>query len=148
MTTGGTAKSGATGFPGDDNYQAAPAGELDPELAKLLDLGLAKGWLPRPGDKVGGTLVDRYTGESDYGIYPILEIEQANGEVIAVHGFHTVLRGQIERKDPQPGDRVGVTYYGPQDADKARKGSPAEMYRLVVIPAVRPAPTAVSDEPF
>ena len=147
MTTGGKSdKTGAVGFEGDENYEpGAPAPEVDPELAALLDKGLAKGWLPQPGDKVGGVLIDRYDGTSDYGEYPILEIEQSNGEVIAVHGFHRVLRSQIERKDPRLGDKVGVHYYGLHDRNRAGQSPPA-MYKLVVIAA--PRPVDPDREPF
>lgn len=76
-----------------------------------LEQGFAPGWRPEAGDQIVGTIVDISEGEGDYGPYPIVTIETADGD-LAVHAFHTVLRKELAAKRPVEGDRVGIKYLG------------------------------------
>lgn len=70
----------------------------------------APGWRPEVGDEVIGTVVDVTTGENEYGKYPIITLKRDDGSLVAVHGFHTVLRNQFKRARPRVGEQVGVRY--------------------------------------
>lgn len=103
----------------------------DDELAKLLDQPVAKGWVPQPGDKVTGTVIDVDTATSEYGEYPLIEVQRPDGSTVAVHAFHTVLKKRIESKRPKIGDRIGIVYFG---KDEGGKFGGFENYKVVVMP--------------
>jgi hypothetical protein len=86
-----------------------------------------QGWRPQPGDSLVGTLIDVEERESDYGgVYPMLIIETDDGDEVAVHCFHTVLKNEVARQKPASGDRIGIRY-------KGRVGDAKyESYRVVV----------------
>lgn len=92
----------------------------------------AEPWKPSPGDKLTGTVasVEIFTGQ--YGDYPLLLVVGDDGTENAVHAFHTVLRSELARKQPKPGDRIGIKYVG-KDTEKGY-----ERYR-VVLDSERPA---------
>lgn len=104
-------------------------------------------WRPSPGDKVIGEITELDTRQSDYGDpYTIVTVVTEEGEEIAIHGFHTMLRNAIERKQPQVGDRFGVAYFGP--AEKTVEGMhPAERYRVIVERAAGNPPPAAPPGP-
>lgn len=52
------------------------------------------------------------------GDVPYLEIEEKDGHIWSVRGYHTVLRNQIEKHDPQVGDLVALKYLGEKDNKK------------------------------
>jgi len=52
------------------------------------------------------------------GEVPMLEIEESDGHVWSVRAYHTVLRNQIEKHDPEVGDLVAVKYLGEKDNKK------------------------------
>jgi hypothetical protein len=103
----------------------------DDELAKLLDQPAAKGWLPKPGDKVTGIVVDVDTATSEYGEYPLIEVQRPDGSTVAVHAFHEVLKKRIASKKPKIGDRIGIVYFG---KDEGGKYGGFENYKVVVMP--------------
>lgn len=108
-------------------------------LANRLD-NFPEPWKPEPGDKLIGELVDFDTRESEYGDpYPILTVLAGDGSTMdgepisgehAWHAFHTMSRGEVQRKQPQIGEHVGISYYG---EGRAAEGMNApKRFRLLV----------------
>jgi hypothetical protein len=104
-------------------------------LAERLD-STAEGWKPSPGDKLIGTVVEVDERTSHYGAYPLVVVETDDGDEVAVHGFHTVLKNELARKRPAPGDLLGIVYQG-RDTERNY-----EKYR-VVLERATPQPDAV-----
>jgi hypothetical protein len=108
------------------------------DLQKLIELVQKDviAWRPDPGDYVAGTLRDvSESSEGDFGSYIILLIEKADGTLVQVHCFHTVLRRDIERRlqrgTLKTGDQIAILYVG--ESDNPGKGkSAANLYRVVV----------------
>lgn len=102
----------------------------------------AEGWRPDPGDKIQGTIVDITTRDSEYqdDTYPVLEIKnELDGEYIAVHAFHSVLKREISNQKPEVGDRIGIKYFGKVTGKRTdTKGRPVEFekYKVVVDRAI------------
>ena len=69
-------------------------------------------WKPKPGDVLVGKVVSITEGEAGYGPYPLLEVEADDGAVRSVHAFHTVLKNELARLRPRPGERLGILYKG------------------------------------
>jgi hypothetical protein len=92
----------------------------------------AEAWRPNPGDKLIGTVVDVDLRASDYGDpYPIVTVQRDDGTEAAFHGFHTVARRELAKKQPQFGDQIGIKYVG--KGEPAKPGmSGAELYKIVV----------------
>jgi hypothetical protein len=117
-----------------------------------LDREPAAGWRPEKGDQVVGTIVE--IGEApgtDWGPYPVLTIDKSDGTgEVAVHAFHSVLKREIEAKQPTEGDKIGIRYLGKAQGAKQEY----ESYR-VVLERVTPrstgtpaaAPAAASSTP-
>jgi len=83
-------------------------------------------WMPEPGDKIVGRIVELSTLESQYGEYPLIIVATDDGREFAIHCFRTVLKNEVAKKRPQIGDRIGVKYFGKQP-DKDFHG-----YKLVL----------------
>lgn len=75
----------------------------------------AEGWKPTAGDVVTGKLQDVVMVEGGYGAYPMLVLERSDGSEVNVHAFHDVLRNELVRKRPQPGDELTIKYLGKVD---------------------------------
>jgi len=90
-------------------------------------------WKPSPGDIVEGRLLDVELYEGKFGSYPLMNIETETGDVVGVHCFHTVLRSEMGRKRPAPGDQVAIKFVGTEP------GKSYASYKLVVERAT-PAP--------
>lgn len=86
----------------------------------------AEGWRPEVGDKVIGTIVELDETDGGFGTYPVVTILTDEGDEVAVHGFHTVLKNELAKKRPKVGDRIGISYGG-----KA-KGKSYERYRVIL----------------
>lgn len=91
-------------------------------------------WRPEPGDKIYGKVVDISENQGEYEPYPLLEIETADGAMVAVHAFHTVLKSELAKKRPSPGDSIGIKYLG------KTAGKDYEGYRVIID---RAAPTPI-----
>jgi hypothetical protein len=74
-------------------------------LSERLD-NFAQAWKPEVGDKLIGEITDLDERENEYGVYPIVTIVTDEGEELAVHGFHTVLRNELAKRRPRVGDRI------------------------------------------
>ena len=82
-----------------------------------LELGSAPAWRPdqEDADLLVGTVVDIDRGTSEYEPYPLLTIEKEDGSgQVAVHAFHTVLKNELIRQQPQIGERIGIKFLGEQ----------------------------------
>jgi hypothetical protein len=88
-----------------------------------------EGWRPEEGESLTGKVVSVDTRPSDYGDdYPLVEVERENGEVVAVHGFHSVLKRELARLRPAPGDTIGIKYFGKAQG----RNQTYEKYRVIV----------------
>lgn len=87
------------------------------KLNELLDRE-AKSWKPNKGDKLVGTVIDRVEIQGDYDPYVMLTVETATGELFNVHCFHNTLRMEVQRRDPQQGDEIGIKYNGKQEGGR------------------------------
>jgi hypothetical protein len=61
--------------------------------------------------------VSTITQDAKYGggEKPYLEIEAADGTLWSVRGYATVLANQIEKNNPQVGDRIAILHRGEKD---------------------------------
>lgn len=108
--------------------------EADPEMLDLLS-HVAVAWMPEVGDKLIGEVVGRFTRtDGRWGPYEVIEIQTASGAVIAWHAFGTVGQSSVARRNPQPGDRIGITCLTPIETDK---GNPYRNYQIIVRKPVR-----------
>ena len=107
-------KTPATSLPAYEKSGTGAARADDP-------FDFAPGWRPEPGSTVTGEVVSVDLGENKWGSYPIVTVVQDDGEKIAIHGFHTVLRNALERARPMPGARMAVRYVGLVTEDKKGK---------------------------
>jgi hypothetical protein len=95
-------------------------------------------WDPAPGDKVAGEVVQvqrydsKFTGEE----YPVVDLltDPDNLTGVRIYGSRTVLGNELDRLQPQPGDRLAVKYAGMVE----NKGVEYHSYR-VVLDRVTPA---------
>lgn len=95
------------------------------DLTDRLDADYPPAWRPKPDEKIVGTVLEvEMFDRGEYQPYPILTLDTGQGNV-AVHCFHTVLKNELAKKAPQPGDRLGIKYLGKSD-----KGY--ESYRVVM----------------
>jgi hypothetical protein len=103
----------------------AKATETDP-------FDFAEGWQPEPGSTVIGKVDTLDVGENQYGRYPIVTIVQDNGERLAIHAFHTVLRNAFKKTRPIPGVKIAVRYVGEVTEDKqgAKLATPYHGYQV------------------
>jgi hypothetical protein len=112
-------------------------------------------WDPEPGDKVAGEVVQvqryesKFTGEE----YPVVDLV-TDADTLAgvrIYGSRTVLGNELDRLQPQPGDRLAVKYVGMVE----NKGVEYHSYRVVLDRAqpapprlaVVPPPVMADDEP-
>jgi hypothetical protein len=105
----------------------------------------AEAWRPEPNDELIG-IVRRYNmRKMDDGTeYPIVTVEQEDGQKFAWHAFHSVGRNQLEEDKPRPGDEMGVRYLGKVDGKDG--GYDYHSYR-VAVDHKTPEPPAGSDQP-
>jgi hypothetical protein len=112
-------------------------------------------WEPTPGDKVAGEVVQvqrfdsKFTGEE----YPVVDLVTDPDTLagVRIYGSRTVLGNELDRLQPQPGDRLAVKYIGLVE----NKGVEYHSYRVVLDPAqsapprlaVVPPVVTAGDEP-
>ena len=121
--------------PVDTSRRYQPTGEIRPEdkgLLDLLDRDIVV-WIPEVGDKIIGKLIAKTTAKSEYGEYPLLELDTADGALVQVHAFGTIFANEIERRNPSIGDRVGIQYV--KDLPNPNGKQPMKQFRVVVQPA-------------
>lgn len=73
----------------------------------------AEPWIPEEaGEHIFGEVEEVSTREGDFGEYTVVTLLTADGSVVSVAGFGTVLAGKLAELDPQPGDSLGVKFRG------------------------------------
>jgi hypothetical protein len=102
----------------------------DKDKATQYDYDFAPAWMPKAGDVLEGTVASIDSGNSAYGVYPIVTVEQEDGEKRAVHCFHTTIRGQLGRIQPKVGDPIGIKYLGKKQSS-TNKDRKYDAYRVV-----------------
>lgn len=104
-------------------------------LEERLEAGLAPAWRPdkEDPDLIVGTVIEGTIGNNEYGSYPIItvELEDGSGQK-AIHGMQTVLRNELIRQQPKPGERIGVKYLGEQPTKPGSKFKSYTGYRVKV----------------
>lgn len=123
-------------------------------IKERLDEGREKSEAWRPseaGDELIGEVkkVGSWTS-ADYpeqGPYPIITVEQENGERLAFHGFHTVAKDQIAEEKPEPGDQIGIRYLGFVDTPQSTYAGYHNYHVVSERPAgwTPPSPEAVAE---
>lgn len=98
--------------------------ELDLLDAITEDQGDA--WMPADDDEqpkgIQGKVISVSSVETDQkyggGSVPLIEIQEKDGHVWSVRGYHLVLRNQLEKADPQVGDTIAIKYLGEKENKK------------------------------
>lgn len=83
-------------------------------LEERLEAGFAEAWRPDKEDSkvLIGEIVEISKRSTEYGVYPIVTVRQEDGTEKAIHGLHAVLKNELIRQRPQPGEKIGVRYDG------------------------------------
>lgn len=89
-----------------------------PQPATEPDPSTNNDWDPSPGESIVGQVHDRETFETKYGDRVVLSIATGDGDVTRVPCFRTHLRELLAVNDPQPGDGVAISYFGPNAGEK------------------------------
>lgn len=116
-----------------------------------MNLDQAAGWKPEVGDVLVGEVLDvtRAVNFNQDGYYPIITIkpdrgssrpinsvdeDYSQGDPVAIHGFHTVLRNRLIELKPLVGERIGIKYVSAteQTGEKGRKGNKPAVYNVRV----------------
>jgi hypothetical protein len=102
-------------------------------LREQADREHAPAWRPtQAGEEVAGVVTAiRPRVHTAFGPVPVVELARLDdGQPIAVWAVHTVLKNELVRQRPAPGEMVLIRYCGPVTPDA---GGPAyESYRVVV----------------
>jgi len=82
----------------------------------LQDLEMSiTSWRPQPGDAVAGTIVAMSDFDGQYGTYPTVTLDTGGPELVMIHAFHAVLKGELARLKPVLGDTLGIKFLGKVD---------------------------------
>lgn len=85
------------------------------------------------GDTLEGELVDIDASWSDVrndgSYYPLLTVKTIDGSELKVHCFGAVLFNEIEKRRPEIGDHIVITYLGTGEV-KTKGQNPPELYRV------------------
>lgn len=117
------------------------------DLNETLAIRTARGWRPQPGETLEATLVALEKREGDYGAYPCLIYRTDEGQYVAVHAFHDVLKDEYAKLhaagQTQPGRRHTVHYAGRQASKNiGPDGKPRQYESYVVLDTTDGAPQA------
>jgi hypothetical protein len=85
------------------------AKDLRSRIDELSDAPVTS-WRPEPGEVLVGTLLDIDVRDTKFEArVPVLTIRNDdNGEIVECWGLHTVLRSELSKKRPQPGERLAI----------------------------------------
>ena len=88
-----------------------PPSDIDAMLDSADDYAAA--WIPeKAGDQITGTVVSRSSRDGGYGDYPIVTIQPAKGDALAVHATNVAIKAKVLEKNPQAGDEIGIRFLG------------------------------------
>lgn len=87
------------------------------DFASTLDAGLPQAWRPDQGGEDNpnpliGTFVDMTSASTAYGPCWVATVRLEDGSERAVWLMHTVLRNEMARAKPKPGEKIGIKYHG------------------------------------
>jgi len=104
------------------------------------------------GDGVEGVVVavDMRVHDNHPEGYPIVTVRQEDGTPIAIHGMMTVLKNEINKLDPKPGDTFAAIYDGKKVSGGGRQFHAfrvAHVRGTGSVPTV-PVPAAVVNSPW
>lgn len=106
-------------------------------LADRLDQDNAPSWRPDDAKAEGvhdnpliGKFVGMDQGSTAYGPCWIMTVEKEGGEEVAVWLFHEVLKNELARVRPKPGETLGIKYVGKTKPKGG--GNPFHNYRVKV----------------
>jgi len=119
------------------------------DLADQFGKPFAPGWRPAIHEVLQGivTGLSSRNGYNDVE-YPIVIVQTADGNEVAIHGFHAVLRSQLAENNPAVGDRIALRYEGRIRA-KAEGHDPYHGYSFAIERnAVAAEPSTDDDIPF
>lgn len=108
--------------------------QVEDPIDREIRIRTAPAWLPPVGSRLTSTVVTIRIGQSEWGVYPVLIVEDANGTMHSIHAFHTLLRNQLKELRPMPGTLITVAYIGKvtRTEDEVAKGK-NEYHNYVVI---------------
>lgn len=78
----------------------------------------AAAWMPEEGATVRATVIGLEMRGSDFGEYPCVIYRKNDGEVFAVHAFHTILRERLAELKTKIGVEQYITYEGQKTSRK------------------------------
>lgn len=108
---------------------------------RLLKEG-AEGWTPEPGDTLIGVVDSiKASQPNEYGIYPIVTLVLEDNSMVAVHCFHSILKGRLLEKRPAPGERIAILYSGEKESKKADSRGVKRTYHNYAVVVDRPTDT-------
>ena len=97
------------------------SGSLLDELRLIPDEEESETWLPEEvGEGIEGKVLKRYSVTSDhkdtetgeYPVCPVVVVDVGGGDLWKITGYRKVLREEMDRCDPQPGDLFAAIYRG------------------------------------
>jgi hypothetical protein len=100
-----------------------PAQDLRRDLRRRIrdmDEHPTTNWRPAPGDVLVGLLVDVDMRTTKYGPAPVLTIrDEDSGQYVDVWALHTVLRNELVKRAPRPGEKLAIRRL--EDSDNGYK---------------------------
>lgn len=98
----------------------SPPQDRQDRLAKLrerADRQYPESWVPKAaGDTIAGEFVRLDTGTTSYGEQTIAVLREQNGVERSVWLLHAVLRNELAKLRPKPGELVLIRYDGKKDS--------------------------------
>ena len=99
-------------------------------FADTIDQEFPAAWRPDQKDSgdpnpIIGEFVEMQTANTDYGATYVMVLRLEDGSEKAVWLLHTVLKNELARVKPKPGETVGIKYLGKQ---KTAEGSKFDSY--------------------
>jgi hypothetical protein len=123
--------------------------------------GYPEAWKPEPGASLAGTMTGvEMIDPNGQGAYPCVTIRSEDGQEHAVHAFHSVLKRELARRRPKPGDPLAIVYegkkkggaYGEYHSYRVQGGQPKEVNWDAMLPEderqASSEPPIASSEPF
>jgi hypothetical protein len=89
---------------------------------------LRRGYQKRPVTR-SLAVVSRSSRDGGYGEYPILTIQPAKGEALAVHCTNVAIKAKVIEKNPQAGDEIGIRFLGEATS---KTGNTYKNFKVVV----------------
>jgi len=91
------------------------------EFREEMDAELPEAWMPQPGEVLVGTVKRYEQSETTYGpCYVCIVANEETGELTSVWLLQTALKSQFEKKQPEPGERIGLKYAGETQGKSGR----------------------------